>query len=134
LVCENPNCSPKVECCPCASGAGGVIPNFPFFKETETNQRCCGCSNNRHGSGAPSEISQVVGVDGALTNTMPSSGFLNTSDNIYRMDKNASVSMFKNPRVLGTGQYTNSHAPNTREYQSARDQINLNLAFNDRAQ
>ena len=43
LVCENPNCVPKVECCPCAMGAPRVATPFPFFKETESNQGCCGC-------------------------------------------------------------------------------------------
>ena len=47
LVCENPNCVPKVECCPCAMGAPRVSTPFPFFKETEGNQGCCGCKNNQ---------------------------------------------------------------------------------------
>jgi len=45
LVCENPNCVPKVDCCPCAMGAPKVAQPFPFFKESETNQKCCGCGD-----------------------------------------------------------------------------------------
>jgi len=59
LVCENPNCAPKVECCPCASGAAKVAQPFPFFKETEANNRCCGC-DNKPGNGAPTEGEQLV--------------------------------------------------------------------------
>jgi hypothetical protein len=34
-----------------------------FFKETEKNQRCCGCSNTRPaGRGAPSENPQIVKI------------------------------------------------------------------------
>jgi len=132
LVCENPNCSPKVECCPCNSGSLGVMPSFPFFKETENNKRCCGCDNKRHGSGAPSEYPSVVGVDSGLTNTMPSSAIIDSSSQLYRVDKRAKVTMLKNPRALGTGQYTNLAAPNSPEYLAAKDHINLNMAYNDR--
>ncbi len=45
LVCENPNCVPKVDCCPCSMGAPKVAQPFLFFKESETNQKCCGCGD-----------------------------------------------------------------------------------------
>ena len=38
MVCENPNCTPKVECCPCTTGAPVISQPFPFFKETEQNK------------------------------------------------------------------------------------------------
>jgi hypothetical protein len=44
-VCENPNCAPKVECCPCAMGGAKVGSPFPFFKETEANKECCSCKH-----------------------------------------------------------------------------------------
>jgi len=61
LVCENPNCTPKVECCPCATTGAGATPAFPFFKETETNNRCCGCGKT--GSGAPTEQGRIVSTN-----------------------------------------------------------------------
>ena len=59
LVCENPNCAPKVECCACASNQGGARLAF-FFKETETNQRCCGCDKRPKGRGAPNEFGASI--------------------------------------------------------------------------
>jgi hypothetical protein len=108
------------------------MPGFPFFKESEANKRCCGCGNNRHGTGAPSEYPSIVGVDSGLTNTMPSSGLVDTPSHLYRVDRKAKTSMLKNPRKLGTGQYTNVAVPNSDAYQSAKDVLNMNLAYNDR--
>jgi hypothetical protein len=63
---------------------------------------------------------------------MPSSGFLDTPDHLYRVDKTARVQMLNNPHVLGTGQYTSAGAPDSREFQTARGKLNLDLAWNDR--
>ena len=66
LVCENPNCVPKVDCCPCAMGAPRVATPFPFFKETENNQGCCGCSgktgNSQLGFGSSSNLGENASV------------------------------------------------------------------------
>jgi len=132
LVCENPNCVPKVDCCPCATGAPKVAQPFPFFKESEGNKRCCGCDKKRHGSGAPSEIPQVVGVDSGLTNTMPMKGIVNTPSHVYGMQRNAKVEMLKNPVALGSPQLTNVAAPMSRDYKSSMDKINLDMAYEDK--
>jgi hypothetical protein len=134
LVCENPNCVPKVECCNCALGAPKVSQPFPFFKETEKNQRCCGCGNGdgRTGFGAPSEIPQVVGIDRSLTNTMPSSGYINNGGQMLKVEQTASVEMLKNPVPLGTGTLTGAHVPHAREYEKFRRIINSNLINRDR--
>jgi hypothetical protein len=132
LVCENPNCVPKVECCPCAIGANGNSPPFPFFKETENNNRCCGCDKKRHGTGAPSEIPQVVGVNGALTQTMPMYGIVDTPSHVYGVQRTAKINMLRNPLALGSPQLTNVSSPNSRDYKSSVDKINLEMAFDDR--
>ncbi len=45
MVCENPTCKPKVDCCSCQPGAVGSLPKFPMFKEAEINPTCCPCAN-----------------------------------------------------------------------------------------
>jgi len=135
LVCENPNCVPKVECCPCAMGAPAVSQPFPFFKETEMNKSCCGCGNKgdgRSGYGAPSENAQIVGVDRAQFNTMPSSTYINNGSHLLKVENNASIEMLKQPVVLGTGQLTGAHSPSAQEFGKARTQLNLSLLHKDR--
>jgi len=127
LVCENPNCAPKVDCCPCASGQGGARPIF-FFKETEQNQRCCGCDKRPAGRGAPSENEQIVDVNPAMTNTTPSSTFVDDGSHFLKIDKTASVKMFKQGVPLGAPQYTHT-AQEDRAYQGARAGLNIDLAY-----
>ena len=122
LVCENPNCVPKVECCSCAMGAPRVSQPFPFFKETESNSQCCGCSK----SASPSEIPQVTARNKADFNTMPSSGFVDTGNHYLRVDKMAKMELFDKPIPIGTGQYKNAISPHTDEF-FQRDRLNLNL-------
>jgi hypothetical protein len=43
LVCENPNCRPKVECCNCNAGGAVVNVGMPMFKEAEKDDKCCNC-------------------------------------------------------------------------------------------
>jgi len=134
LVCENPNCVPKVECCNCAMGAPRVAQPFPFFKETETNSKCCGCGNGngRSGFGAPSEIPQVVGMNPAQFNTMPSSTFLNNGHHFMKVDNSASIEMLRQPIAVGTGQITGAHTPRSEEFEKARTQLNLDLVHRDK--
>ena len=133
LVCENPNCVPKVECCSCTKGAPAVTQPFPFFKETETNQRCCGCNGTgRTGFGAPSEIPQVVGVNPAHFSTTPSTQYLNNGHHFLKVENTASVELLKNPQVMGTGQLTGDHRPNLQEYEKARTSLNLHLLHKDK--
>merc|ERR1712151_795313 len=132
LVCENPNCVPKVECCPCALGAPRVAQPFPFFKETEEDKRCCGCDGRRTGTGAPSDIPQVVGLDKGMTNETPIDGIVDTPSHVYGVSRTAKVNMLRNPVALGTGQFTGSTNPNYREYKSSMDKINLDMAFDDK--
>jgi hypothetical protein len=115
-------------------GAPKVAQPFPFFKETESNQRCCGCKggNGRTGFGAPSEIPQVVGMDPAMMNTMPSSGYVNNGHHLIKTENTASVEMLKDPVVLGTGDLKGTHVPNTLEFQKARTRLNLDLLHKDR--
>jgi len=135
LVCENPNCVPKVDCCPCAMGAPKVAQPFPFFKSTETNQRCCGCGvkgDGRSGFGAPSEIPQVVGMNPALMNTMPSSGVINNGNHFVKIENSATVEMLQNPVLLGTGTLTGAHRPYAREFEKGRTITNLDILHHDR--
>jgi hypothetical protein len=114
-------------------GAPTVAQPFPFFKETEQNNRCCGCgSNGRSGFGAPSEIPQVVGVNPGQFNTMPSSSYLNNGNHLMKIENSATVEMLKNPVPVGTGQYTGASVPNTLEFPKARTSLNINLIHKDR--
>jgi hypothetical protein len=109
-----------------------MTPTFPFFKETETNARCCGCNKGKSDAGAPSQIPSVAGVNLDVLNTMPQTSFFNSPEHVYKVDDTASIKMLKKPRELGTGQYTTTASPNSGEYQNARQSINLNLAYNDK--
>jgi len=131
LVCENPNCTPKVECCPCNGGSSGGVPAFPFFKETETNKQCCGCGNFRRGDGAPSENPQVIGVNPAMTNTFPRSQIIDNGTHLLRVDKRSKVEMFKRGQALGTGQYGATVGHNN-DWEKARPSLNLDMIYNDR--
>ena len=130
MVCENPNCVPKVDCCPCQGGSGST-PAFPFFKETESNKQCCGCSTFRKGSGAPTENPQIVGVDGAMTNTFPKTQIVDNGTHFLRVDKRAKVEMFKQGQALGTGQYGATNG-NNRDWKKNRSSLNLDLVYQDR--
>ena len=133
LVCENPNCVPKVECCNCGMGPPSVSQPFPFFKETESNQKCCGCNGtNGTGAGAPSEIAQINAVNPAQFNTMPSSQYTNNGSHLMKIEKTASVEMLDRPVLLGTGQLTGGHSPRTEEFDKARTRLNLNLVHRDK--
>lgn len=117
-------------------GAPQVTQPFPFFKETETNQNCCGC--NKNGGQAPfvgsaaSEIPQVVGVDPGLFNTMPSSATVFNGHQLLRTDRSASVQMLQNPLPIGTGQLNGAHAPVNREFGKAQTLINMDLVHADK--
>jgi len=116
-------------------GAPRVAQPFPFFKESESNKRCCGCgiSNGRSPPpGAPSEIPQVVGINPALTNVMPSSGFIDNGHHFLKIDKSAQVEMFDKPQIIGTGQFTRSAVPHTLEWGRDRETINMDLLYRDR--
>jgi len=115
-------------------GAPRVAQPFPFFKETETNSKCCGCGNGngRSGFGAPSEIPQVVGMNPAQFNTMPSSTFLNNGHHFMKVDNSASIEMLRQPIAVGTGQITGAHTPRSEEFEKARTQLNLDLVHRDK--
>jgi len=130
LVCENPNCTPKVECCAC-QGARGAAPAFPFFKETEMNKQCCGCGTFRKGAGAPTEGAQIVGVNGAMSNTFPSSQITDNGTHFLRVDKRAKVEMFKQGQPIGTGQYGATTGHND-VWEKSRPSLNLDLIYQDR--
>jgi hypothetical protein len=106
---------------------------MPFFKETETNQRCCGCGQNggRTGFGAPSEIPQVVGINPALTNTLPTTGFINNGGHFMKIENTASVEMIK-PVPIGTGTYTSAHVPFTQAFEHGKTNLNANLIHADK--
>ena len=129
MVCENPNCVPKVECCSCNAGAPKVSQPFPFFKETETNQGCCGCQAGRS---APSEIPQITAANPAQFNTMPSSGFINTGNHLLKIENTASIEMLKQPVVLGTTLLTGAHHPNTQEFGKEKVRLNLDMMHRDK--
>ena len=117
-------------CCPCQGGAGS-IPAFPFFKETESNKQCCGCGAFRKGQGAPTESPQIVGVNGAITNTFPSSQLVDNGSHFLRVDKRAKVELFKKGKPLGTGQYGGTNG-NNRDWEKTRPSLNLDLIYQDR--
>jgi len=109
-------------------GAPSVGQPFPFFKETESNKKCCGCGDK---AGASAESLQVTGLNPAQFNTMPSSSYINNGNHFMKIENNAQVQMLKNPVPIGTGQYTGAHAPNTPEYSKARTSLNLDLLHKD---
>jgi hypothetical protein len=129
LVCENPNCVPKVECCACAMGAPAVAAPMPFFKETETNQKCCGCGGA--GGNVVAESPQVTNINPAMTNTMSSSATIQTQDHLLRIEKGAQVEMLSTPVALGTGQMLGIHQPNAQEFEKYRTSMNLNMIHQD---
>ena len=130
MVCENPNCVPKVDCCPCQGGSG-ISPAFPFFKETESNKQCCGCAGKiRTGSGAPTENGQIIGVNGGMKNTFPSTQISDNGTHFLRVDKRAKVEMFKKGKPLGTGQYGSTNS-NNNDWEKARPSLNLDLIYQD---
>ena len=130
LVCENPNCVPKVDCCPCAMGAPRVAQPFPFFKETESNTQCCGCNKR---VGAPSEIPQVHAVSASMTNTMPSSAFVDNGHHYLKLDKAAKIEMFDKPIPMGTGQIRDHVQPYLDEFnQRDRRAVNVDLIQRDK--
>jgi hypothetical protein len=112
-------------------GAPQLNQPFPFFKETETNQKCCGCNGNNN-SGAPSEIPQINAVNPAQFNTMPSSSYINNGNHFMKIDNNSSVEMLNQPVLLGTGQLNGQHSPNSQEFERARTRLNLNLIHKDK--
>ena len=130
LVCENPQCTPKVDCCPCAAGGARVAQPFPFFKETETNQRCCGCDKPR-GVGAPTEKPQIVDVPAGMTNTSPSSAIIDDGSHFLKLDKTAKVEMFKSGVPLGTGQYQYTAQPN-KDFDAAKTHLNMEKAYKNK--
>ena len=93
LVCENPNCTPKVECCNCAQGAGQVASPFPFFKETEQNPTCCGCSKPL----------KLITSDDA--NTTRSRKIHDFGTHVVQYDSSSTARMFKNPKQIGDAFY-----------------------------
>ena len=129
LVCENPSCTPKVDCCPCAAGARGIAPAFPFFKETEQNQRCCGC-NKPHET--LNQYPRITGLNPALVSSAPSSQYISTPSDVMRVDRSAKIEIMQKPRPLGAGHYTNTAFPNSREYQQTKDNFNLNIDYHNR--
>jgi hypothetical protein len=129
LVCENPNCVPKAECCPCALGAPRVAQPFPFFKESEKNTSCCGCAQNKQ---VASEYPQVMASNPSMFNTMPSSKFVTNGSHTVKVDKSANIQMLKNPVLLGPQQYSASHKPQSEEFERARISLNLNKIHQDR--
>ena len=130
MVCENPNCVPKVECCPCALGAPRVSQPFPFFKETESNQSCCQCANNR--DVVASENPQVIANNPGMFNTMPSTQYVANGNHFVKVDKQASVEMLKDPVPLGTKQIRGEHYPKAIEFEKARTQMNLDAVHKDK--
>ena len=134
LVCENPNCVPKVDCCPCAMGAPKVATPFPFFKETENNQGCCGCNSNSKGSGniIASETPQVVARDKAQFNTTPSSVISDDGHRIIKNNRKSNIEMFDKPIPTGTSMYTNVAHPNPLVYGRDRSTLNLDLLHKDK--
>ncbi len=130
MVCENPNCVPKVECCPCALGAPRVAQPFPFFKEAESNQSCCQCANQR--GVVASENPQVVATDPALFNTMPSTQYVKNGSHFVKVDKQANVEMLSNPVPLGPEQLRGEHYPKAIEFDKSRTQMNLEKIRQDK--
>lgn len=57
LVCENPTCGPKVDCCQCDNNSAEQLSlDMPFFKESESNPKCCGCNNKNASISSKSSI------------------------------------------------------------------------------
>lgn len=93
LVCENPNCTPKVECCNCGSGSGQVASPFPFFKETEKNPTCCGCSKPL----------RLISADNA--NTQNSRKIHDYGTHVVQYDSTTITRPFQNPKQIGDAFY-----------------------------
>jgi len=130
LVCENPNCVPKVECCPCALGVPRVAQPFPFFKEAEANKSCCQCENNR--GVYASESPQAVANDPGMFNTMPSSQMISNGNHFIKVDKTANIEMLRNPVPIGSETLRGEHTPKTQEYEKFRTQMNINNVYKDK--
>jgi hypothetical protein len=127
LVCENPNCTPKVECCPCNAGTPGTTPTFPFFKETERNNRCCGCNKNL--PDGPEKYPKVTGLDPKLVDTRSSMNYVNTSDSLFKVDTRSKLELLPKVKYTGIGHYTSTAFPDSKEYQAAKDKFNLNIDY-----
>ena len=93
LVCENPNCSPKVECCDCAKGGSRVASPFPFFKETEGNPTCCGCTK---------PLRLITSDDANTSRTRKIHDF---GTHVVQYDSSSTARMFKNPKQIGDAFY-----------------------------
>ena len=93
LVCENPNCVPKVECCACAMGAPRVATPFPFFKEAETNQGCCGCNKQNQ---------YLSNIDAATRTSRTINDF---GSHVVSSEQKERISTFAIPKQIGDSYY-----------------------------
>ena len=133
LVCENPNCVPKVDCCPCAMGAPRVATPFPFFKETENNQGCCGCKNNQNNSfNVISETPQVVANNKGQFNTTPSTVITDDGHRVVKNDRKSNIELFDKPIPTGPSLYNGLASPKPEVYERDRTMLNLNKLQKDK--
>jgi hypothetical protein len=112
-----------------------VVPRFPFFKETEQNNRCCGCNgtNNNNSqiiSTAPNEYTQIVGVRKAYLNNNPTTEILDTVNTRYKVQSTFKNDMFTTPQPTGPSHYTGQSFPHSQALQAQKNTLNLNLAHN----
>jgi hypothetical protein len=66
-----------------------------------------------------------------MTSTSPSSALIDDGSHFLKLDKTASVEMFKKGVPLGTGQYQYPAQP-SREFDAVKTHLNLNAAFHNR--
>jgi len=66
-----------------------------------------------------------------MTSTTPSSTLIDDHSHYLKIDKSASVHMFKKGVPLGTPQYTYT-ATEDRAYQAARAGLNIDLAYGNK--
>ncbi len=66
-----------------------------------------------------------------MKNTTPSSVMIDDGDHFLKVDKTASVNMFKKGKPLGAPQYTYT-ANDDRAYQAARAGLNIDLAYKNK--
>jgi hypothetical protein len=104
LVCENPNCVPKVECCPCTQGVPRVSTPFPFFKETESNQGCCGCDNKN--SAQPQQMRFAEKDLNPNISTVSETRINDLGTHVVKSRVTSTVESFSTPKPIGTSYYT----------------------------
>jgi hypothetical protein len=75
-------------------GAPRVAQPFPFFKESETNQKCCGCGDN--------QLKVITPQQAATTATREIHDF---GTHVVQTDTKRRTDLFEHPKQIGDSYY-----------------------------